>query len=103
MTVEEWEALLTAQGGGCAVCSGPPMGNGRYHVDHCHACGKIRGLLCHKCNVALGMVRDSSDHLRRLIEYLGCCDHQVNSTTRQTAVVRRVIPVRMPVNPNGTS
>jgi len=46
------------------------MGAGAYHVDHDHLSGAIRGLLCHKCNAALGMVGDSIDHLLGLIQYL---------------------------------
>jgi hypothetical protein len=43
---------------------------GVYHVDHCHKTNKRRGLLCHKCNVGLGMVQDSVEHLEKLIAYL---------------------------------
>jgi hypothetical protein len=70
ITLEGFEAMLESQGGACAICAGPPMGKGTYHVDHCHKTGEIRGLLCHKCNVALGMVQDSVEHLERLIAYL---------------------------------
>lgn len=70
ITVDEFDDLLKLQGGVCGVCSGPSMGRGTYHVDHDHKTGKVRGLLCHKCNVALGMVQDSEDHLSRLIAYL---------------------------------
>lgn len=70
MTLEEYDAMLEAQGGACAVCGGPPMGKGRYHVDHCHSTGRVRGLLCHKCNVTLGMVQDSCEHLLALVDYL---------------------------------
>lgn len=68
--IKEFEELLAAQNGVCAVCEGPPMGKGQYHVDHCHQSKVIRGLLCHKCNVALGMVKDDVEHLRKLIDYL---------------------------------
>jgi len=70
MTLEQFANLLDAQLGVCAVCAGPPCGKGNYHVDHDHITGKVRGLLCHKCNVALGMVQDSVEHLNELIEYL---------------------------------
>lgn len=71
ITSDDFDKMLSAQNNTCKVCSGPPMGKGRYHVDHCHKTGKIRGLLCHKCNVALGMVQDSKEHLLSLISYLG--------------------------------
>lgn len=71
ITSEEFDAMLEAQGGVCKVCKGPPHGRRNvYHVDHDHVTGKVRGLLCHKCNVALGMVQDSPDHLKALIAYL---------------------------------
>jgi Autographiviridae endonuclease VII len=70
ISLEQFTAILESQGGTCAICSGPPMGSGTYHVDHDHATGQIRGLLCHKCNVSLGMVQDSVEHLQKLIDYL---------------------------------
>jgi len=71
ITSEEFEQILTEQGGVCKVCGGPPHGKGnRYHVDHNHKTGRIRGILCHKCNVALGMVQDSEEHLMKLIKYI---------------------------------
>jgi hypothetical protein len=71
ITIKQFEAMLAAQGGTCAVCAGPPLGKGnQYHVDHDHRTGRIRGILCHKCNVALGLVSDSPLHLRALIAYL---------------------------------
>ena len=45
----EYDALLAAQGGGCAICGNPPKTR-RLHVDHDHKTGKVRGLLCHRCN-----------------------------------------------------
>ena len=72
ITLVEYDAMLALQGGVCKVCGGPPYGKGgRYHVDHDHVTGKIRGILCHKCNVALGMVQDKVEHLKALIAYLG--------------------------------
>lgn len=70
ITLEQFDDMLKNQNGVCAICKGPPMGKGSYHVDHYHKTGKIRGLLCHKCNIALGMVQDKIDHLEALITYL---------------------------------
>lgn len=70
LNLEKFNAMLEKQGGSCKVCYGPSMGKGTYHVDHDHKTGKVRGLLCHKCNVALGMVQDSKSHLLALINYL---------------------------------
>lgn len=71
ITFAEKEAMLTSQGNRCACCgSEDPRGKNGWHVDHCHATGKVRGLLCLYCNVALGKVQDSVDHLKKLITYL---------------------------------
>lgn len=45
----EYERMLEAQGGGCAIC-GSPGKTRRLHVDHDHRTGRIRGLLCHVHN-----------------------------------------------------
>lgn len=70
ITLDTYNEMLASQGGVCKVCKGPPMHRGTYHVDHDHETGKVRGLLCHKCNVALGMVGDSTALLMRLAEYV---------------------------------
>jgi hypothetical protein len=52
VTTAQYEAMLAAQGGGCAICGNPPKTR-RLDVDHDHRTGKVRGLLCHRCNRAL--------------------------------------------------
>lgn len=71
LTVDEFEALLLAQEGRCAICRTDKVPRrGNWHVDHCHESGRIRGILCHGCNVALGHFKDNADLLRRAAEYL---------------------------------
>lgn len=56
ITTERFEALLANQNGHCALCSkDKPGGQGAWHVDHDHATGTIRGLLCARCNQLLGV------------------------------------------------
>ena len=55
---------------GCDACGGPPEGKGRFHIDHDHETGVIRGVLCQGCNLALGHIRDSPERLRKLAGYL---------------------------------
>lgn len=54
----------------CECCGGPPTGHAVLHLDHCHETGKFRGWLCGKCNVGLGMFRDSPVLLQLAVEYL---------------------------------
>jgi hypothetical protein len=54
ITVADYDDMFKIQGGKCAICKSPSArGKGRFHVDHDHATGKIRGLLCHTCNTSL--------------------------------------------------
>lgn len=69
ITKEEYERRLEAQGGVCAVCGRPPDGDA-LTVDHCHDTGQVRGLLCRRCNIALGMLGDDPALLRTAMVYL---------------------------------
>jgi len=71
ITLEEYERRLLDQGGCCKICgSDDPGPTPRFHVDHCHATNKIRGLLCFNCNSGLGQFKDNVLFLRRALEYL---------------------------------
>lgn len=71
MTVEQYEVALAQQGGVCAICSVASNIEGKnFCVDHDHATGKVRGLLCHKCNAALGHFKDSTALLMKAADYL---------------------------------
>ena len=69
ITTDEYEIILQDQRGRCAVCGILP-GERRLAVDHDHETGEIRGLLCVKCNAALGMADDNIEILKKLIDYL---------------------------------
>lgn len=73
ITPERYDTMLAAQGGHCAICPAKePGGRGKFfHVDHDHTTGKVRGLLCHRCNTALGLFQDSPAALKLAIKYLG--------------------------------
>jgi hypothetical protein len=71
LSTAEYDAMLAAQGGGCAICHRPePMGRGRFHVDHCHETGRVRALLCDPCNRGIGLLRDNPEVLRAAAAYL---------------------------------
>lgn|SRR5262245_9040289 len=56
ITAEDFDAMLAAQEGKCAGCGAVFEGACRAVVDHCHATGKVRGLLCHGCNLTVGFL-----------------------------------------------
>lgn len=62
--------LLSGQGGICKICGTSDWGHGGPHVDHNHATGKVRGLLCHNCNAALGLMRDDLNLMQAGVDYL---------------------------------
>ncbi len=70
LTVDEYTDMLRTQHGVCAICGDPPPENRNLHVDHDHKTGKVRALLCTRCNAGLGMFRDEPMLLARAIAYL---------------------------------
>jgi hypothetical protein len=73
-TEADYEALLAKQGGGCAICGakepGGPTPHGRFHIDHDHETGKLRGLLCSEHNLGLGKFDHDPELLLKAIDYL---------------------------------
>lgn len=71
LTVADYERMLAAQRGRCAICRRQdPRGNGRWHIDHDHVTGQVRGLLCSNCNLALGYLGDDPDVIRAAATYV---------------------------------
>jgi hypothetical protein len=70
LSLEEFERLNQKQNNCCAVCSRSPSELGRLYVDHCHQSGKIRGLLCQKCNSGLGLLGDTREALQKALKYI---------------------------------
>lgn len=69
LTHEAYTDLVNSQDGKCAICKIEP-GEIRFHIDHCHTTGEVRGILCINCNRALGCFRDDTDLLSAAISYL---------------------------------
>jgi hypothetical protein len=71
LTVDAYEAMVRRQDNKCAICGGPPFGNGnRLYVDHDHRNGRVRELLCHGCNVGIGCFYEDTRKLEAAIAYL---------------------------------
>jgi hypothetical protein len=66
LTEADVQALAAAQGGLCAICKAAPA----VHVDHDHATGTVRGMLCFPCNAAIGHLRDDPQVVRQAAVYL---------------------------------
>ena len=71
ITLETYNLMCEMQSGKCAICKSEPRTKRRkLYIDHDHKTGKVRGLLCHHCNLGLGGFRDDPDALRSAISYL---------------------------------
>ena len=75
ITLDDYERMHYEQSGLCAICGSEGFLMKECHsiklvVDHCHATGKVRGLLCHNCNRALGLLKDNVPNLQAAINYL---------------------------------
>jgi len=80
LTNEEYQQMLLEQDSRCAICYTHEFSKTRngsiknLSVDHCHTTGKIRKLLCSKCNSLLGMANESKETLYAAIKYLESFD-----------------------------
>lgn len=87
LTEESFKALLVKQGGGCAICGSADSrqkgmhANGRLVIDHDHATGIVRGLLCAPCNLTLGHSNDNPERLEKAAQYL------------RTSVTTNIVPI----------
>jgi hypothetical protein len=71
ITWAQYRELLEAQGRECAICkTKTPGGRGCFPVDHDHATGKIRGLLCNSCNISIGAMGENPARLRAAADYI---------------------------------
>jgi hypothetical protein len=76
LSQELYDSMLSAQGGCCALCGTQEPGgrsDKHFHIDHDHQTGRIRGLLCHACNIGLGWYEDFAQRIDQvsLSVYLG--------------------------------
>ena len=67
LSTEQYDLMVAQQNGKCATCRRIPL---RLCVDHCHATGVVRGLLCPECNSALGLLQEDQSRIRALADYI---------------------------------
>src|SRR5437762_6907683 len=76
LSIEDYDKLLKLQNGVCAICKEPETRNSHKNktdslsVDHNHSTNIIRGLLCHRCNTVIGLMRENIELLIAMIRYL---------------------------------
>jgi hypothetical protein len=69
ITLEQYDVLMSSQYGRCPICS-VELATTNADLDHCHATGRVRGILCHNCNVAIGLLKDNADLCKAASAYL---------------------------------
>lgn len=67
---QEYDEMLIRQDGHCAICPTEPTAKKKLCVDHDHTTGKVRGLLCHDCNIAIGKFKENPMLVQRAALYL---------------------------------
>lgn len=67
ISIEQWDEMFERQAGKCAICA---SGEKELVVDHDHASGSVRSLLCRNCNTGIGLMGESPTALQGAIEYL---------------------------------
>ena len=70
LTKNQVDDMLQNQNNKCEICKKEFGENNRYCVDHDHNTGKVRGILCHPCNVSLGLIKDSIKTAQSMAKYL---------------------------------
>lgn len=73
ITQDDYNRMLEEQEGHCYICpstSSQNLNNEYFDIDHDHKTGKVRGLLCHKCNKALGFFQDNIEIMENALVYL---------------------------------
>lgn len=71
ITIKDYNNMLTEQNYSCKICCIKQIDlTINLSVDHCHFTGKIRGLLCNSCNLALGLFKDNIEYLKNAQNYL---------------------------------
>ena len=81
ITEEEYDQMLEAQSGRCAICkTDTPTGKWKaFAVDHDHKTGLVRALLCNECNRGIGLLKDSAELLQKAANYIASHDKKTKA------------------------
>ena len=96
ISLTDYKTMYDTQEGLCAICRTEGFTMANHHkmklaVDHCHTTGKVRGLLCHNCNRALGLFKDNPEAIERAMKYVSSESATTiprGSTPKQVEAVR---------------
>ena len=96
MTKDQYHELFKKQGKRCPICKTTNPGKGGFVVDHDHVTGRVRGILCAPCNLALGIFEDSTKTLARAINYLSAPSDGAQAPQRPTRCSEGTVPEATP-------
>ena len=87
ISLADFNRMVLSQGSRCACCGTDTPGgkHNQWMVDHDHVTGVVRELLCKDCNIVLGLVEDSPEHLKRLLAYIAKHTHESDDRREQDA------------------
>jgi hypothetical protein len=66
----DFETMFNNQNNVCAICKKANWNGKKPFIDHDHKSGKVRGILCHSCNIAMGLLKENPSIMREMINYL---------------------------------
>lgn len=70
LTVDDLERMIMSQGNKCDICAKQFSEKVKMNIDHCHTTGKVRSLLCSRCNTAIGLVFENVEIMNSMINYI---------------------------------
>lgn len=70
LTLEEYEEILKKQEYKCKICKADIKGRKKAQIEHNHKTNKVRGILCVRCNTAIGLFKENIETMKLAIEYL---------------------------------
>jgi hypothetical protein len=70
ITEADYNQMFVNQNGTCAICKQLQNNGENLYIDHCHITGKVRGLLCNNCNLAIGLLKDNTNIILEAAKYL---------------------------------